>query len=116
MIPLTIIKNNANDDIGAIVFTTAISSPWVSLLAGVPQAVPIPSGAAFVRFGYDQGGANVYVSPDAITIPTAGSTENSRAETNPIVRFVGELVQEGITDLNVVSSADTTIHCHFYTR
>jgi len=114
MIPFLIRTNSQGEDVGAIQFTPGVSSPWISLLAGAAQAVAIPSGAKFVRFAYDVGSSNVYVSPDAITIPTAGSTELSRAETNPLVRFIGELVDKGITTLNLVSSGDTTVHLYFY--
>lgn len=116
MIPLLSIPNSQNQYLNILSFTPALSSPWVSLVAGAPQVVTIPMGAMFVRFGYSLGGANVYVSPDAIIVPSAGSTEFSRAETNPVVREVGTLTAEGLTALNVVSDQDTTVHFHFYSR
>ena len=119
MIPFSTLLNAQGVDVGAIVFPPALSSPWVSLLADTPDSIAIPSGAIFVRFAYDLTGANVYVAPDdsvPIVIPTAGSTEFSSAETNPSIRVVEELVAKGITTLNIVSDATTTVHIYFYTR
>lgn len=113
-IPLILIPNSQNEQIGAIQYSTPLSSPWVSLLSGAAQAITIPEGSRFVRFAYDQGLANVYSSPDAITIPTAGSTEFSRAETNALVRFIGDLPAQSITALNLISDAPTTVHLYFY--
>lgn len=116
MIPLITKVNSKNQDFGALVFCEALASPWVSLIGLTPQVIPIPKGAKYVRFAYDIGIANVYVSPDNITIPSGGSTELSRAEINPLQRYIGDLANEGITALNIVSSSDTTVHIYFYSE
>ena len=110
------ILNPAGQDFGAITFADALTSPWVHLLANTPQSISIPAGAFFVRFAYDQGAGNVYCSPDSITIPSGGNTEFSRAETNPLVRAIGPLIEEGITTLTLVADANTTVHLYFYPR
>ena len=110
--PLISLPNRQGDKFNILEFNNNLNSPWIALTNGVPTTATIPPGAKFVRFAYDLGGANVYVSPDTITLPAP--TEFSRAETNPVIRGIGNLINEGITTLNLLSDADTTVHLYFY--
>ena len=112
-IPFISIPNSQGDKFNIIAYSTPLSSAWVSLLANIPNTVTIPSGMEMVRFAQDFG-VNVYSSPDAITIPTAGATIFSRAESNAVIRDITDLIKEGITVLNLLSTADTSVHCYFY--
>ena len=112
-IPFISIPNSQGQFLNIIRYNTAESSPWVSLVADTPNTVTIPPGADMVRFAQDFG-VNVYSSPDAIVIPTAGATIFSRTETNAVLRDLTDLIKEGITALNLLTTADTTVQCHFY--
>lgn len=111
-IPLISLENMQGDKFNILEFTDAVDSPWVALISGVPAIVAIPPGVKFVRFAYALGGANVFVSPDVITLPAP--IELSRAETNPVIRALGTLINQGISTLNLLSDADTNVHLYFY--
>lgn len=112
-IPFLSLSNSDGEKFNIIQYTDITQSVWVSLVANTPNTVTIPDGMEMVRFDQDFG-VNVYSSPAAISIPTAGASVFSSAEGNAVLRDLRPLITAGILALNLLSTEDTTVRCHFY--